>query len=123
MFLVTELPSSVIAPEHPVHPPLLVCGPFCGSAARFHSTTLRLQFRVAPIITRLTGSAISSGPSPRPAVTDCSVRYRFFFGYASWTSVSTLDSPPYKWKAVPSTYLLAAGSSRIDSGYDGTSGL
>lgn len=39
------------------------CGtPKCGSAARFHSVTFRLQLRTAPIGTRYLASASSSGP-------------------------------------------------------------
>src|ERR1039458_8392236 len=77
----TTLPSIVIAPWHMPHPPLSVWGLFFESAARFHSSTLRLQFRVAPMINLRMGAAILiEGLVSTEPVTICSVKYRFFRG-------------------------------------------
>ena len=73
-------------PWQVVHPPSLVWGPLLGSAARFQSSTLRLQFRVAAITTSLIAAAMGKG-SLGPLEMDCSVIYRFLLGYAVCTSV------------------------------------
>src|ERR1035438_4074073 len=103
------------------HPPLSVCGLFLGSAARFHSSTLRLQFRVAPMISLRTGAPMFTVgfPSTDP-VTICSVKYRFFVGWALCTSLMASIFPPYRWKPEPSTYLAASASSRMAVAYCGS---
>src|ERR1035441_5843953 len=76
--------SEIMAPSHVPHPPLSVCGWFRGSAARFQSRTLRLQFRVAPTISLRTGApTFADGRDSTEPVTICSVKYRFFLGWAS----------------------------------------